>query len=144
MFLKKIIVKNLQRRFALPFLLLLFLAAPALAEVQVPSLIGDNMVLQQSQKVRIWGSAAANEKVTVSFLNDKRSVVADSGGHWQVIMGPFKAGGPFVLTITGSNTLTFKNVLVGEVWICSGQSNMEWPLINSKNGVRRCCPSQLP
>ena len=144
MLLKKIMVKNLGRRFVLAFLLLLLLAAPALAEVQVPSLIGDNMVLQQSQKVRIWGSAAANEKVTVSFLNEKRGVIADSGGHWQVIIGPFKAGGPFVLTITGSNTLTFKNVLVGEVWICSGQSNMEWPLINAKDGADAVAQANYP
>ncbi|MCM3871671.1 MAG: hypothetical protein ND895_13395 [Pyrinomonadaceae bacterium] len=144
MFLKRTIVNNHQRRFAPAFLLLLFLAAPALAEVQVPSLIGDNMVLQQGQKVRIWGSAAASEKVTVSLLNEKRNVTADSGGHWQVMMGPFKAGGPFVLTITGSNTLTFKNVLIGEVWICSGQSNMEWPLINAKDGADAVAQANYP
>jgi sialate O-acetylesterase len=143
MFLKNLIMTP-QRQFALAFLSLLFLAAPALAEVRVPSLIGDNMVLQQGQKVRIWGSAAANEKVTVSFLNEKRSVVADSGGHWQVLTGPFKAGGPFVLRITGSNTLTFKNVLIGEVWICSGQSNMEWPLINAKDGADTVAQANHP
>jgi sialate O-acetylesterase len=144
MFLNQRIVNNLRRRFALAFPLLLLIATPALAEVRVPSLIGDNMVLQQGKRVRIWGSAAANEKITVSFLNQKRSAIADSGGHWQVMFGPFKAGGPFVLTITGSNTLTFKNVLIGEVWICSGQSNMEWPLINAKDGADAVAQANYP
>src|SRR5215203_3910826 len=60
------------------------------------------------------------------------------------LIGPFKAGGPFVLTVTGTNTLSFKNVLVGEVWVCSGQSNMEWPLINTKGGAEAVAQANFP
>src|SRR5258705_13956429 len=88
------------------------------AEVHVPSIIGDNMVLQQEQKVRIWGTAQPGEHVTVTFASSKANATADAVGRWQKLIGPFKAGGPFVLTIAGSNTLTFNNVLVGEVWVC--------------------------
>jgi sialate O-acetylesterase len=119
-------------------------AMTACAEVRVPAIIGDNMVVQQGQKVRIWGAAAAGETVTVSFLNEQRSTLTDPDGHWQVLMGPFKAGGPATLTIKGSNTLTFNNILVGEVWVCSGQSNMEWPLINAKEGAETVAQANYP
>ena len=127
-------------------LILAFLFLPALAhaEVRVPSLIGDNMVLQQDRKVRIWGTAAAGETITVSFHNEQKSALADPTGHWQVLMGPYKAGGPFVLRIHGTNTLTFQNILIGEVWICSGQSNMEWPLINTTNGAETVAQANYP
>ena len=129
---------------ALSFLLVPCFSKAALAEVRVPSIIGDNMVLQQSQKVRLWGTAQPGERVSVSFAKEKASVTADSGGHWQVLIGPLKAGGPFELTISGSNTLTFKNVLVGEIWVCSGQSNMEWPLINAKGGADYVAQANYP
>jgi sialate O-acetylesterase len=126
------------------FLLALFPTTPVIAEVHVPALIGDNMVLQQGKKVRIWGTADANEKVSVSLASEKKNVVADQSGHWEVLLGPLKAGGPFVLNVSGSNTFTFKNILVGEVWICSGQSNMEWPLINSKGGADVVAQANFP
>jgi sialate O-acetylesterase len=116
----------------------------AFADVRVPSLIGDNMVLQQGKKVRIWGWASPNEKVSVTFANLRANAVADANGHWQTLIGPFKAGGPFELTISGNNTLKFNNVLVGEIWICSGQSNMEWPLINSQNGADAVAQANYP
>src|SRR5262245_45219267 len=104
------------------------------AEVRLPSIIGDNMVLQQGVKIRIWGKANAGERVTVRFEKKSVDAVADAQGRWQVWLGPLKAGGPSELTIKGDNVVTIKNVLVGEVWICSGQSNMEWPLVNTVNG----------
>ena len=110
------------------------LAPAARADVRVPSIIGDNMVLQQGTKVRIWGSANAGERVAVSFDKKTLNTIADAQGRWQVLLGPLKAGGPFELTVKGDNVLTVKNVLVGEVWLCSGQSNMEWPLVNTTNG----------
>ena len=88
-------------------------AQRASAEVRVPSIIGDNMVLQQGQKDRVWGWAAPGERVTVTFNGRTARAVADDRGHWQVFIGPLKAGGPFTLTVAGTNTLTFKNVLVG-------------------------------
>src|SRR5256886_15201589 len=120
---------------ALVLVLLAAWATSIFAEVRVPSVIGDNMVLQQGMKVRIWGTASAGERVAVSFNSRTTQTIADQNGRWQTFIGPFKAGGPFVLTIRAANTLTLKNVLIGEVWICSGQSNMEWPLVNAKGGV---------
>src|SRR5258705_2797907 len=120
------------------------LSQAAHAEVHVPSIIGDNMVLQQGLKVRIWGTAQPGERVTVTFTSSKANATADTSGRWQTLIGPFKAGGPFAMTITGGNTLTFSNVLVGEVWICSGQSNMEWPLVNAKGGTDAIAQANYP
>lgn len=118
-------------RFILPF----FIAASANGAVRLPAIISDNMVLQQGIKVRIWGSASAGERVAVTFDKKRSNTVADAQGRWQILLGPFKAGGPFELIVKGDNVLTVKNVLVGEVWLCSGQSNMEWPLVNTTNGA---------
>src|SRR5215813_2702936 len=131
------------RNCALLFIVLLC-AAAARAEIHLPAIIGDNMVLQQDTKVRIWGTANANERITVSFNNRSANAVADSQGRWQVWLGPFKAGGPFELTVKGDKTITIKNVLVGEVWLCSGQSNMEWPLINTFNGTDTVAQANFP
>jgi sialate O-acetylesterase len=119
----------------LRFILLLFIATSANAAVRLPAIIGDNMVLQQGMKVRIWGSANAGEHVAVNFAKQTSNIIADAKGRWQVLLGPFKAGGPFELTVKGDNVLTIKNVLIGEVWLCSGQSNMEWPPINTTDGA---------
>jgi len=97
------------------------------AEVKLPGLFSDNMVLQQNASVPVWGWADDGEPVTVLFRGKKATTTAKNG-KWMVRIGSFKAGGPDELSISGKNTVVLKNVLVGEVWICSGQSNMEWPL----------------
>jgi sialate O-acetylesterase len=122
----------------------LLVATPVFANVRVPALIGDNMVLQRDRKIRIWGWADPNERVTVAIGKDQTSAVTDSSGRWQALVGPLKTGDPLELKITGNNTLTFKNILVGEVWVCSGQSNMEWPLINTKNGAQDVAQANFP
>ncbi len=119
-------------------------AGTAHAEVRVPAIIGDNMVLQAGMKVRIWGKANPGERVTVRINSQSSSATADPQGRFETFIGPFKAGGPFELTIKGTNTLTFKNILAGEVWICSGQSNMEWPLINAKDGAKAVAEANYP
>ena len=124
----------------IPLLIIVF-AAVARAEVRLPAIIGDNMVLQQGMKVRIWGSANAGEHVTVTFEKKSVSTVADAQGRWQVWIGPLKAGGPSELTVNG---VIIKNVLVGEVWLCSGQSNMEWPLINTVGGAETVAKANHP
>jgi len=130
---------------ATKFVLIIFACAiVGQAEVRLPAIIGDNMVLQQRTKVRIWGTASPNEKVAVTFQNKSANAVADTQGHWEVFIGPFKAGGPSELTVKGANVLTIKNVLVGEVWLCSGQSNMEWPLMNSINGAQTVAQANYP
>ncbi len=105
-------------------------AAAAAADVKLPSLISDNMVLQQGRTVAIWGTAEAGERVTVSLGEQKETATTDSNGQWKVKLGPLKKGGPFEMTVAGKNTMTIHNVLVGEVWVCSGQSNMEFAVWN--------------
>ena len=128
----------------LSLVFILVVVTPVFAKLSVPAIIGDNMVVQQDKKVRIWGWAQPKEQISVAFASEKASAVADDAGHWQALLGPVKAGGPFELTISGTNTLTFKNILVGEVWVCSGQSNMEWPLINAKNGAEAVAQANYP
>ncbi len=109
--------------------ILLFEVTPQLhARVTLAGIFSDNMVLQRGMRVPIWGWAAVGEEVTVQFQGQRLTTTA-LNGQWQVNLARLRAGqGPAVLEVIGSNTLRFTNVLVGEVWICSGQSNMEFPL----------------
>ncbi len=109
-------------------ILILFAYSVAMANVLLPRIFGDNMVLQRNKPVRVWGWAAPGEKVEVNFNLQTKSVKADKAGKWQIMLAPEVAGGPFELQVKGKNELTIHNVLVGEVWICSGQSNMEMPV----------------
>ena len=94
------------------------------AEVALPPFFSDHMVLQRETKAPIWGTAAPGEEVTVHFRDQNLKAKADEAGKWRVELKGLKAGGPDELTITGTNTLKFTDVLVGEVWVGSGQSNM--------------------
>jgi sialate O-acetylesterase len=95
------------------------------AKVKLPALVSDGMVLQRSQKLKIWGYADAGEKVNIKFLNKTYSTAADNAGNWNVMLPELKAGGPFVMTI---NDIILKDILIGDVWVASGQSNMELPM----------------
>lgn len=109
-------------------------AGLASAEVTLPSVFGSNMVLQRDRTVPVWGSADAGERVTVSVAGQTKTTVADAQGKWKVALDPMPASAqPIVVTIAGSNTIELNNVLVGDVWICSGQSNMEWPVTRSRD-----------
>jgi sialate O-acetylesterase len=99
---------------------------PIHAQVRLPNVFSDHMVLQQQQENKVWGRASANELVTVTIADQKHSTTADANGDWQVKLRPLTAGGPHELTVSASNTIEIADVLVGEVWICSGQSNMQW------------------
>ncbi|UQA74396.1 sialate O-acetylesterase [Sphingobacterium siyangense] len=101
------------------------------AKVQLPAFIGDNMVLQQKEKVKIWGTSTAVGKelsVNSSWNNKNYQVEVDQQGGWQVYLETPKYGGPYQITINDGDQLILKNILIGEVWFCSGQSNMEMPL----------------
>ncbi|NOT94201.1 sialate O-acetylesterase [Ferruginibacter sp.] len=100
----------------------------AFANVTLPKIFGDNMVLQRNKPVSIWGWAAPGEKVTVQFNQQKKIAVTNKMGKWQLLLQPENAGGPYQLIVTGKNKISLQNILVGEVWICSGQSNMEMPI----------------
>jgi sialate O-acetylesterase len=96
------------------------------ADVRLPAIFGDHMVLQQGQKDRIWGSADPNEEVTVTIAGQTQKTKAGSDGKWTIMLEPMPVGGPHTLTVQGKNSVKFEDVLVGEVWVCSGQSNMQW------------------
>jgi sialate O-acetylesterase len=98
------------------------------ADVRLPKIFGDNMVLQRNKPVNIWGWAAPGEKITVQFHLQKKAAVTNQQGKWQLQLQPETAGGPYELVVTGKNIVSIKNILVGEVWVCSGQSNMEMPI----------------
>jgi sialate O-acetylesterase len=108
-------------------LLLYFPASTSRADVKLHGLFTDHMVLQRGMAVPIWGWADDGERVTVEFRGKKVSTTA-KGGTWKVKLSKLKAGGPDELKVTGNNSITLHDVLVGEVWIASGQSNMEWPM----------------
>ncbi len=125
------------------------LGAPAWAEVAAglaPNfLFSDNMVLQRDRAVPVWGHAAAGENVTVAFCGKTASAVTDKDGKWQVTLGPFPAGGPFEMTLEAkSGRRTVRNVLVGDVWFCSGQSNMWWAVKNAKDGKAEVAAANYP
>jgi len=104
-------------------------AAPlAMGEVRLPGILSSHMVVQRDLPLHIWGWAAPGEKVAVAFQGSKGETAADRLGNWAVWLPPQSAGGPFRLTVSGSNTIALEDVLVGDVWFASGQSNMEMPL----------------
>ena len=119
-------------RFALT---LMFLSGGALTPVwanpSLPHLISDHAVFQQERRIHVWGTATAKERVAVSLAGKTVQTQADSGGKWNVDLPPMHAGGPFTLTITGKTTILVKDILIGEVWVASGQSNMTFGLAGS-------------
>jgi sialate O-acetylesterase len=110
------------------FILVIGSIFPSFANVTLPGIFGDHMVLQQSAEVKMWGWAKANEKVKIigTWDNVEYSVTANNNAEWEVNIKTPKAGGPYKILIQGYNSITIDDVLIGEVWLCSGQSNMEW------------------
>ena len=100
------------------------------SSLELPTLIGDNMVLQQSTSITVWGKAIPGKSISIiTDWNAQGNTVTDATGHWTTNIITPKAGGPYTIQISsGDTTITLKNVMVGEVWFCSGQSNMEMPL----------------
>jgi len=111
-------------------LLLFFFLFPAISysQVRLPKLISNGMVLQRDTRVRVWGWASEGEKVAVSFLDSTYRATTNKNGEWEVILSGLKAGGPHEMKIDASNSITISDILVGDVWVCSGQSNMQLSL----------------
>ncbi|MBE9462693.1 sialate O-acetylesterase [Dyadobacter subterraneus] len=105
-------------------ILLLFLSCNLSAEIRLPKLIGDNMILQRDQPVTIWGWAAPKEKVTVTLKNKSYKTVASTDGEWKILLPAQFAGSGFEMFLRGKNQIRIKNIAFGDVWLCSGQSNM--------------------
>lgn len=120
-------------------------AAPARADVRLPRIISDHMVLQRDAGVPIWGWADPGESVTVAIGGQKKTAKADAKGKWQVKLDRLTETGPLTLTVSGTkNTLTVNDVLVGEVWLASGQSNMAWMVRQSRDFEKEQAAARYP
>lgn len=125
--------------------MLLATTASSRANVTLPDVIGDSMVLQRGRSVPIWGKADAGESVTVRFLGQVKTAVADKDGKWRVMLNAMKASSaPATMLIEGKNKLELKDILVGEVWLVSGQSNMQLRLSETKDGEQAIAAANHP
>ncbi|MCB0651045.1 MAG: sialate O-acetylesterase [Saprospiraceae bacterium] len=130
---------------ALTMLLLVLAGSGVFGQVSLPRIFSDHMVLQRDQPIPVWGWAAPKEKVTVMWKDESYTVKAGRDGSWRVDLPKGPAGGPFELSVAGKKQkILFRDVLVGEVWICSGQSNMEWRLSNVNNAEAEVAAAKYP
>jgi len=113
-------------------------------EVTLPKIINSNMVLQRNQEVKIWGWGSEMGKVTVSFNGQKKSSRVFKDSTWMVTLNAMDAGGPYEMLIIGKDTTLLNNVMLGDVWVCSGQSNMEWTLANTNNAEEEIANANYP
>ncbi len=121
-----------------------FFGSVAWADVKLPAIISDNMVLQEESKANVWGWAEPGEKVSVKFADKTAEAAADAEGKWNVRFEELKPGVEGDMTIAGKNTITVKNVIVGEVWVCSGQSNMEFTVRGTMNAAEEIAAAKFP
>ncbi len=133
-----------RRAILLLVLAALVIALPAAADVKLPAIIGSNMVLQAGMEAPIYGWADPGEQVTVKFRGQELSATTGDDGKWSVKLAALTAGGPDDLSIAGKNALTLTNVLVGEVWVCSGQSNMGMTVQSSNNATEEIAAATYP
>ncbi len=123
---------------------LLWVGISAFAQLRLPAFFGDHMVLQRQQPISVWGWANPGEKVTVMLERVSATARADKGGRWRVQLPAQEAGGPYTLTVKGNTTLTLNDVWMGDVWLCSGQSNMEWTVAQSMNPAEEIAAANYP
>lgn len=120
------------------FLFILLFCCPLFlfAQLRLPAIFGDHMVLQQQSEVAIWGWSSPGGEVTVagSWDNDERKAAVDNAGFWKTTLTTPKAGGPYRIAVTSNQKIELDDVMIGEVWVCSGQSNMEWSMTASEDG----------
>ncbi|MCY2992928.1 MAG: sialate O-acetylesterase [Planctomycetota bacterium] len=135
---------NLLLRTWSALVVLLCLVPATLADVKLPGVFGEHMVLQREVPVPVWGWAEAGEKVTVTLGEQSQTATADSAGKWSVKLAALQAGAPRTLKVQGQNTLEFSDVLVGEVWLCSGQSNMAMAVNGVRNKEAELAAADLP
>ena len=133
----------------LVFAVLLCCTIVSTANIRLPNVINNNMVLQQQSAVKLWGWAGPAEKIyiTTSWNNKLDSTIATRDANWMIMVQTPAAGGPYTITLKGGNTIVLNNVLIGEVWVCSGQSNMEmndgWGLPDIKAALPTCANSNI-
>lgn len=125
-------------------LFLIVISIAATAEVTLPKIFSSNMVLQKGIEIPVWGWANSGEYVSVTFNGSTVSATAGEAGKWMIKLPVQDYGGPFTLTVKGENEIVFENVMVGEVWIASGQSNMQWSVAQSKNAKTEIAAANYP
>ena len=125
-------------------LLCIALSADLRADVRVPALFGNHMVVQRDRPIHVWGWAAPGETVSVAFRGEAAVATASPEGRWSIYLEPAEAGGPYDLAINGENSIRLTDILVGEVWLGSGQSNMDWPLEKCNDAAREVAAAQHP
>lgn len=118
--------------------------ASTAADVQLPQVFSDHMVLQQQHANPMWGKAAPGEAIEVIFAGKNYRTQADSSGQWRIELDPLAAGGPYQIKVRGKNSLELNNVMVGEVWLCSGQSNMEWRVKDTNHSEVELASANYP
>ena len=116
----------------------------ARAEVRLPKVFSSHMVLQQDKPLVVWGWAEPNEKITITLSTGSQQAQANERGEWKAVLPAMKAGGPYTLTVSGSTKVQFEDVMIGEVWLCSGQSNMEMGVGVSKDGKEELAAANYP
>lgn len=123
---------------------MLSLAASAIAAVRLPHVFSDHMVLQRDQPVKVWGWAAPGEQLSLELAGKSAAVTATASGEWKVTLPALPAGGPHEMTVTGTSVVKVTDILVGEVWVCSGQSNMEFELKHALNAQQEIKDADYP
>jgi len=135
-------MKNLKSIFTV--LAIIFSVLLSKADVGVADIFSDHMVLQRNIPLKVWGDADPGEKLYVSFNGQKVKTKANKFGKWSVVLDPMKAGGPFKMIVQGINEIIFEDILIGDVWVCSGQSNMQWPVSKSVNAEKEIENANYP
>ncbi|MBS1521379.1 MAG: 9-O-acetylesterase [Bacteroidetes bacterium] len=125
-------------------LLLTSISSRLWATIKLPALVGDNMVLQRDAKINLWGWADPGENVYIQFRGKHFQTKTDKDGKWTLVLPPFSYGGPYQMVIKGKNSITLQNILVGDVWLASGQSNMEWVLNTTNNSEKEIQTANFP
>jgi len=132
------------RRLAFAILLVGLCSALGWADPALPNLISDHMVMQQAREIHLWGKADPGETIRVTLAGSTGTASADSHGHWSLQLAPMAAGGPFTLQVAGKRTIVVKDVMIGEVWVASGQSNMAFALSGSAGAAEEVPKADYP
>ena len=126
-------------------LLCISLSTIVQAQISMPAIFSDNMMFQREKEIHLWGKAGKKERINIEFKGEKYKTKADKTGNWSVYLPSAKAGGPYNLTVKGKkNQLQFANILIGDIWLCGGQSNMEWYLENADDGEAEVNAANYP
>jgi len=113
------------KKFFIPTIILLFIASLSFSQIKLPQIIRDSMILQRDIKINVWGWASKGERVSVKFNGKSYHTKTNDEGKWMLQLAPMKAGGPYTMEISGKNKIVLHDILIGDVWVCAGQSNME-------------------